>query len=220
MLSSEQIKLLENYRDKSYVSSILCDECCLFYSRIKNFVNIPLILSSSIMTVLNSGSFDSDTMKIPNIVLNAATALLLSLINNFKLPEKIQNFKNISVKMNKLCHAIEDKLSNDIGSCNHELIRQFINEYDTLNENLDYPYVQYIKNSVKKRYAHKRSLPNSLNCEETFIIKLSNDTDIEKQESKINENIIIEKQKSNINENIIIEKQNSNVVSDVIINNN
>jgi len=170
MLTPEQIKLLENYRDKSYVSSILCEECSIFYSRIKNIVNIPLILSSSIMTVLNSGSFDPNEMKIPNIVLNAATALLLSLINNFKLPEKIQNFKNIGIKMNKLCHAIEDKLSNDINNCNHELIRQFINEYDTLNENLDYPYIEYVKNSVKKRYLNKRVLPNALNCEESFTI--------------------------------------------------
>jgi len=216
MLTSEQIKLLETYRDKTYVSSILCDECCLFYSRIKNFVNIPLILSSSIMTILNSGSFDADAMKIPNIVLNASTALLLSLINNFKLPEKIQNFKNISIKMNKLCHAIEDKLSNDIDNCNHELIRQFINEYDSLNENLDYPYVEYVKNSVKKRYASKRSLPNALNCEESFVNEQANNDTILNINTHVNNLSNVLNIKNNTEQ---INKSNT-VTSDVIINNN
>jgi len=46
------------------------------------------------MTVLNSSDFDPKTMQIPNIVLNASTSFILSLINNYKLPEKCQIFKN------------------------------------------------------------------------------------------------------------------------------
>jgi hypothetical protein len=83
MLTNEQIILLESYRDKAYVSNILCTETSNFYSFIKNLVNIPLILSSSIMTILNSSDFDPHPMRVPNIILNASTGLILSLINNY-----------------------------------------------------------------------------------------------------------------------------------------
>ena len=120
--TQKQIKLLNSYSDKSYISCLLCDECSRFYSYLKSFVNIPLILSSSIMTVLNSSSFNAEEMKIPNIIINATTALILALINYFKLPEKVQNFKTTSIKFNKLCHSIEDKLTNDTENINVEFI--------------------------------------------------------------------------------------------------
>ena len=90
MLSAEQIKLLEGYRDKAYICNILCDVSFNYYSFIKTLINLPLILSSTIMTVLNSSDFDPMTMRIPNIILNASTSLILSLINNYKLPENIK----------------------------------------------------------------------------------------------------------------------------------
>jgi hypothetical protein len=113
-LSTEQIKLLESYRDKAYICNILCDESFNHYSFIKNLVNLPLILSSSVMTVLNSSDFDAQTMRIPNIVLNASTTSILSLINNYKLPEKCQTFRNKAIKYMHLCNQIEDSLTNNL----------------------------------------------------------------------------------------------------------
>jgi hypothetical protein len=85
------------------------------------------------MTVLNSmDEGGNNNMKYANIVLNAWTILILSLIGNFKLPEQATNFSQIQVKMNKICHQIEDKLSIDLESCKIEDIRLFINEYDNL----------------------------------------------------------------------------------------
>ena len=49
-----------------------------------------------------------------NIDLNDSTAMILSLIGNFKLTEQTTNFKQIQIKMNKLCHQIEDKLTIDL----------------------------------------------------------------------------------------------------------
>lgn len=168
MLSNDQIKLLQSYRDKAFVSGILCDESSQFYSFLKSLVNIPLILSSSIMGILNSSDFDSQQMRIPNIVLNASTSLILSLINNFKLPEKCQTFHNRANKFNKLTHVIEDALTNDIQDITVDKIRSLINEYDTINESLEFSFPSHIKNRIKNRYMNKRVLPNILNCEIVF----------------------------------------------------
>ena len=166
-ISPEQIKLLESYRDKAYITSILCSQSAEHFSFLRSIVNIPLILSSSTMTVLNSmdGSDTGGTnnnMKYANIVLNAWTSLILSLVGNFKLPEQATNFSQIQVKMNKLTHQIEDKLTIDLDSCKIEDIRQFINDYDALYEQLDYSFPNFIKNRVKKIYSGKKVLRNIL----------------------------------------------------------
>ena len=169
-ISSEQIKLLESYRDKAYITSILCSQSAEHFSFLRSIVNIPLILSSSTMTVLNSmDEGTNNNMKYANIVLNAWTSLILSLVGNFKLPEQATNFSQIQVKMNKLTHQIEDKLSIDLESCKIEDIRHFINDYDTLYEQLDYSFPNFIKNRVKKIYSGKKVLPNILNCEISFV---------------------------------------------------
>jgi hypothetical protein len=108
-------------------------------------------------------------MKYANIILNAWTSLILSLVGNFKLPEQATNFSQIQVKMNKLCHQIEDKLTIDLESCKIEDIRHFINDYDALYEQLDYSFPNFIKNRVKKVYSGKKVLPNILNCEISFV---------------------------------------------------
>ncbi len=168
-VSQEQIKLLESYRDKAYITSILCSQSVEHFSFLRSIINIPLILSSSTMTVLNSmDEGGNNNMKYANIVLNAWTSLILSLVGNFKLPEQATNFSQIRVKMNKLCHQIEDKLAIDIENCKIEDIRQFISEYDNLYEQLDYSFPNFIKNRVKSVYSGKKVLPNILNCEISF----------------------------------------------------
>ena len=170
MISQEQIKLLQSYRDKSYVTSVLCSQSEEFYSFIRSLINVPLILSSSVMTILNSlNEANSNDMKYANIALNAATATILSLIGNFKLTEKVTNYRTISFKMNKLCHQIEDKLTNDLENTNADHIRHFINEYDNLSEQVDFPYPGFIKNRVTKTYQGQKTLPNVLNCQMVFV---------------------------------------------------
>jgi hypothetical protein len=95
--------------------------------------------------------------------------LILSLVGNFKLTEQATNFKQIEIKMNKLTHKIEDFLSIDLESTKIEDIRAIINEYDSLNESLDFPFPNFIKNRVKKVYKDKRTLPNAVNCELSFV---------------------------------------------------
>ena len=168
-ISTDHIKLLESYRDKAYITSILCSQSQEHFSFLRSMVNLPIILSSSVMTVLNSMSDNSNEMKYANIVLNTWTSLILSIIGNFKLTEQATNFKQIEIKMNKLTHKIEDFLSIDLESTKIEDIRAIINEYDALNESLDFPFPNFIKNRVKKVYSGKKVLPNILNCEISFV---------------------------------------------------
>ena len=174
VLSSTQIDLLVGYRDKAYVSNVLCEECYNYNLIRKNMINIPLIVCSSVMTVFNSSSFDADTMRIPNILLNSLTTLILALIGNFKFVEKQNNFHNNGLKFNRLCHKIEDTLTNNTDDITTEKLREYIEEYDTLNENLDYPYNQSIKEKIRKRYLGKKTLPNVLNCVGEFSTRTDN----------------------------------------------
>ena len=168
-ISTDHVKLLESYRDKAYITSILCSQSQEHFSFLRSMVNLPIILSSSVMTVLNSMSDNSNEMKYANIVLNTWTSLILSIIGNFKLTEQATNFKQIEIKMNKLTHKIEDFLSIDLESTKIEDIRAIINEYDSLNESLDFTHPNFIKNRVKKIYSGKKTLPNILNCEISFV---------------------------------------------------
>jgi hypothetical protein len=86
-----------------------------------------------------------------------------------RLPPRNTNFAQIQVKMNKICHQIEDTLTIDLESCKIEDIRHFINDYDELYEQLDHSFPNFIKNRVKKVYSGKKVLPNILNCEISFV---------------------------------------------------
>ena len=121
------------------------------------------------MAFLNSSSFDAEALKVPNVVINSVNALLLSLISNFKLVEKSSNFKSIGNKFVKLSHAVEDKLTNDQENVTTEHIRIFITEYDNLNESLEYSYLEFVKSRVQTKYKGEKSLPNCLNCTQTFV---------------------------------------------------
>jgi hypothetical protein len=167
-ITEEQKKLLTQYRDKAYVMSILCSECSDYYSRINNFFKFPLILTNSIMVIFNSENFEN--IRIANIILNVATSLILSLVGNFKLNERVINFSSKSIKFNKLCHKIEDLLYNSIDDITTENIRANIDEYDTINEQIEYPFVGYIKDKLIKKYSNHRSMPNALNCVASEIV--------------------------------------------------
>ena len=67
-LTNQQIRLLQDYRDKSYVMNVLMTKSYERYAFIKQITNIPLIVSSSAMAIINSSSFKGDEIKLPNII--------------------------------------------------------------------------------------------------------------------------------------------------------
>ena len=169
MLSEVQLNLLQNYRDKSYIMSQLAQESTSFYSILRTIINMPIIITSSIMTIINS-SFQAEEVKVPNIILNASTSLILALMNNLKLSEKCGHFRNLNLKYTKLLHFIEDKLINELNELTKDDIKNIINQYDVLTENsLDFEFPNHIKNKIRKRYMTSKSLPNILNCDTNFV---------------------------------------------------
>ena len=228
VLSSIQKDIIFQYRDKSYICSILCQQTSDWYNLLISIINIPLIVMSTSLSIINSLNIDNNNMRMTNIIINASFALILALINNFNISEKKANFRSLHLKYIKLTHFIEDKITNELDNCTKEDIRNIINDYDILGENLEYPYPGFIRKRVKKRFFGKKTLPNILNCEMIFVNKddsislvkyLNNTNDrkvsiiIEKNEN--NEN----NENNNINHNIstkslfrnkIIQRENSN----------
>jgi hypothetical protein len=158
---NNNLNILKEYRDKVFIYEVLCTKSSEYYSQIKSIINIPLILSSSAMSIINS-SFEADDMKIPNICINACTALLISLINNFKVVEKASTFRQLSIKYMTLLHHIEDKINNDT-DISADDTREIIKQYDELISQNEYVIPNRIKKKVKSIYLTKKYLPVILN---------------------------------------------------------
>lgn len=156
VLSSIQKDIIFQYRDKTYICSILCQQTSDWYYFLKTIINIPLILMSTSLSIINSLNINNFDMRIPNIVINASFALILSLINNFNISEKQANFRSLHLKYTKLTHFIEDKITNELENCTKEDIRKIINDYDAITDNLEYPYPGFIRLRVKKRFLVKK----------------------------------------------------------------
>ena len=65
-------KLLE----KSEAITLLCTKASSHWSFIKICFNIPLVITSSVISIINSISEDANALKAPNIVVNAVSVLI------------------------------------------------------------------------------------------------------------------------------------------------
>tara|TARA_R110002050_G_scaffold289557_2_gene442336 strand:+ start:4456 stop:5019 length:564 start_codon:yes stop_codon:yes gene_type:complete len=168
-LTNQQIRLLQDYRDKSYVMNVLMTKSYERYAFIKQITNIPLIVSSSAMAIINSSSFKGDEIKLPNIIINSLTALTIAMIGNFQIGQKEALYQSISTKFLKLTHKIEDDLTNNIEDLDKTNVKDIVDTYDSLIENITYVIPSDIQNNVKKIYKGTKTLPAFLNCEGDFI---------------------------------------------------
>ena len=154
----ENLKIL---LDKSYITNILCELSYNYYNFINNCIMLPTILGSSILTILNSADIDNSRMKIINITLNGLNTLILAISTNYKLNDRINNYKINRTKIIKLQHIIESfMLKNE--TITPALLEGFINEYDKIYEDLIFGFPHHIKLKVISKYQGKKSLPNSL----------------------------------------------------------
>jgi len=171
MISNEQFELLKQYKERSYVSSLLAEQSQSYYVFIKNIINIPLIITNSAMVIINAIIIDQDLLKVLNIILNSSTGLILSLISNFKVYENIQQFSQLQIKFNKLSHQIDSKITNDINNISVEYINSVVDDYDNICESIEFQFPNHIKKRIKNQFKDFLSLPTSLsvdlvnNCE-------------------------------------------------------
>lgn len=155
------MELLQTYIDRCYISTVLCDLSLNWYNTIYNISLAPTILGSSLLTILNSSEIPSHTMKIINITLNGLNTVILALMSTYKINDRINNFKTLKVKFNKLTHLMES-IKNKNEEIDKSVISNLIEEYDKLYEDLIYPFPQRVRSKVIKTYGGKRILPNSL----------------------------------------------------------
>ena len=104
--------ILQTYIDKSYITTLLCDLSYNHYNTIYNISLAPTILGSSILTILNSSEIDASHMKIINISLNGLNTLILALMSSYKINDRINTFKTLKAKFNKLTHILESIKNN------------------------------------------------------------------------------------------------------------
>ena len=167
MLQQQQINLLVQYRDKSFVYAVLTESSFEHFSFIKSLCNIPLILITSVLSIMNASPVDANNLKLPNIIINGSIALIMAMINNFKINEKEVGFKQLNIKMIRLCHSIEDKLNNNLETLDTVDISDVIKSYDNIVESNDFTFPAHIKKRITNIYKGKRTLPSVLNCVQT-----------------------------------------------------
>ena len=149
---------IEKLLSKSEAMVLLCSKASGYWSMIKFVFNIPLVLTSSAMCIINSISEDANEVKIPNIVVNAISVLIISLNNSIKDSEKCDLFRRLSQQFLLLAGQIEN--DNEITDSEFQLISL---KYENLiNDVLFEEIPQRYKLQVAESFKH-RTVPLQLN---------------------------------------------------------
>jgi hypothetical protein len=143
---------IEKLLSKSEAMVLLCSKTSSYWSLIKFCFNIPLVLTSSAMCIINSISEDANEVKIPNIVVNAISVLIMSLNNSIKSSEKCDLFRRLSQQFLLLSGQIEN--DNEITENDFNIIaikyENLIN--DVLFEEIPHRYKLQVADTFKDRY--------------------------------------------------------------------
>ena len=153
-----KLKLL----DKSEALTLLCTKTSGYWSFIKFCFNIPLVFTSSAMCIINSISTDANEVKIPNIIVNAISVLIMSLANNLRASEKFENFKKLSQQFTLLSQEIDALEQDNIPIEDYKLL---LLKYENLVSAIDFEEIPVrYKNNVSQAYTNaNRFVPIQLN---------------------------------------------------------
>ena len=150
------VKTLEERAEKllsrTEAMVLLCSKASSYWSMIKFGFNIPLVLTSSAMLIINSISEDANVVKIPNIVVNAISVLIMSLNNSIKASEKCDLFRRLGQQFLLLSGQIENDIELTENDFNIIAIRyeNLINE--CLFEEIPSRYKIAVAESYKDRH--------------------------------------------------------------------
>jgi len=161
-----KLKLL----DKCECLTLLCTKGSSYWSLIKFCFNIPLVLTSSAMCIINSISEDANSVKIPNIVVNAISVLIMSITNSVKPSEKFDIFKRLQQQFMELSVEIEAIEDDDISQEQYNI---FVLKYENLLRDLPFEDIPTTyKSSVAQAYQNAgRNIPIQLNGTMGNIVK-------------------------------------------------
>ena len=104
------------------------------------------------MCIINSISDDANEVKIPNIVVNAVSVLIISLNNSIKASEKCDLFRRLSQQFLLLSGQIENDTELDENEFNMIALKYENLINDVLFEEIPYRYKIQVAESFKDRY--------------------------------------------------------------------
>jgi len=142
----------EKLLSKTEAMVLLCSKASGYWSLIKFCFNIPLVLTSSAMCVINSISDDAEAVKIPNICVNAVSVLIMSLNNSIKGSEKCDLFRRLGQQFLLLSGQIENDNEIDENDFNIIAIKYENLINDVLFEEIPYRYKIQVADAFKDRY--------------------------------------------------------------------
>ena len=125
-----------------------------YWNIIRMIFQMPLILTSSIMCILNSFDDGNGKIKIPHVVVNGVSVLLISYQSNLKAAEKVELYRNLSNEILQLAHQIEGLNHEEI---DRNMTNNLIEKYDRLImscnfEDIPKKYkIEVIKNNPNKK---------------------------------------------------------------------
>lgn len=148
--------------DRSECLTLLTTRASSFWSRINFILNFPLVITSSAMCIINSISDDGNQVKIPNIVVNAISVLMMSIINNIKAGEKYDNFKRLSQLFLELAQEIDGIDGDEIDIDKYNML---VLKYDNLIRTCDFEHIPTnIKTEVSMVFQNNnKHIPIQLN---------------------------------------------------------
>lgn len=154
---------LQKLLDKAECMVLLTSSACNYWSYVKFLFSIPLVLTSSAMCIINSISEDANAVKIPNIVVNAVSVLIVSLNNNIKAGEKCDAYRKLSQQFMNLSQEIETY--DDENVITKEKYEILMIKYDNLINDCAFEDIpqKYKLSASKSFYANNRSVPIQLN---------------------------------------------------------
>lgn len=167
-LTYHQKVLLDDYLDKSFMMSVLCENTKNYYYNFGNVLVIPTILFSSILCVFNAAAGSIPVNKhfiltAINIAINGIIAFISALQSVLQINDKYNQFQTLTTKFIKLEHHIENHITNYPSRLNENFIDDIIKSYDNLIDDIDFTFPEFIKKRVKAKYKDKRTMPNVLN---------------------------------------------------------
>ena len=153
-----KIKLL----DRCECLTLLLSRASNYWSKVTFFFNIPPVLTPFAMCIINSISTNANDVKIPNIVVNAVSVLIMSLTNNIKSSEKYDKFKRLSQHFLELSQEIDAIEDDDIEIEKYNIL---VLKYDNLIRSCDFEDIPtHIKNNVSMLFINNnRNVPIQLN---------------------------------------------------------
>jgi len=146
--------------DKTECMCLLCTKATTHWSFIKFCFNIPLVLTSSTMCIINSISTNANDVKIPNIIVNALSVLIISLNNTVRGGEKYEGFKKLSQQFMIISQEIDA-----IDDMTLEQYHILSLKYDNLIQDCAFEDIplKYKINVAKSFFENDRHIPIQLN---------------------------------------------------------